>query len=438
VPRTSPEPLHLVVASRAVAPQHGFGGLERAVAHKLRHLARLGVRMTVFTQPPHPGAPPREDFAGLVAWREVPYWTAPVRPRRNSIPDRLLNYGAFVRALGLGIADLARRERVDAVHAQGLAGVGYARELLAAGRSIADAARGLSDTVPFTSPRAADDPLPPLVFNPQGLEEFGGRNRAKHLAYAPFRRGLRLSAAAAAVTISTDRALDPVVARHLHLPPGKIVTIPNGVDVAQLDALVRPALVRALRERERLDASPLTLASVARLERNKGLREALAALALLRDRLPPGWRWLIVGRGSEEGRLRALIGEYGFGRNVALLGARSDEEVQALLESVDLFLVPSLYEGSSLVALEAMAHRLPLVATRAGGLPDKALPGVNGFLAAPGSAASLRAALAAALDARAGWPAYGARSRAIVEREFDWPRLAERYLALYEALRARR
>ena len=45
------ESLHIVVATRAVAPQHGYGGLERAVAHHVRHLVRLGARLTVFTQP---------------------------------------------------------------------------------------------------------------------------------------------------------------------------------------------------------------------------------------------------------------------------------------------------------------------------------------------------------------------------------------------------
>lgn len=439
--RRSPGPLHVVVASRAVAPQHGFGGLERAVAHKLRHMARRGVRITVFTQPPHPGAPPPEDFDGLVSWREVPYWTSPLRPRRNSIPDRLLNYGRFVRALGREIAALARRERVDAVHAQGLAGAGYAQLLRVEGRrsQVADFATTSQGREPrVNAAHLQSSPLPPLVFNPQGLEEFGGRNWAKRLAYTPFRRGLRLSAAMAAATISTDRSLDALVARHLRLPPERIVTIPNGVDVALLDALVRPGLVREMRERERLAASPLALASVARLERNKGLREALLALARLRDRLPPGWRWLIVGRGSEEAPLRALIAAHGLGANVSLLGALPDDELHSLLESVDLFLVPSLYEGSSLVALEGMVHRLPVVATTTGGLPDKVRPGHNGFLAAPGSPDSLRDALAAALDARAAWPAYGARGRALVEAEFDWRRLVERYLELYEALRAGR
>src|SRR5438477_10480033 len=157
--------LHVVVATRAVAPQHGHGGLEKAAAYHLRHLARRGVRLTVFTQPPYSGAPPSDLPPGAVAWREVPYRSAPLPLRRNSIPDRLLHYGAFARRVGRAIAALARRERVDVVHAHGLAGAGYAREI---GREGAARAR---------DGRAGDGRLPPLVLNPHGLEEFSRRNR---------------------------------------------------------------------------------------------------------------------------------------------------------------------------------------------------------------------------------------------------------------------
>jgi glycosyltransferase involved in cell wall biosynthesis len=273
------------------------------------------------------------------------------------------------------------------------------------------------------------------VLNPHGLEEFVAPSRAKRLAYAPFRRGLRATAAAATRVISTDRALDEAVSRHLRVPASRIVTIPNGVDVAALDALVEPALVREARERYRLAGAPLTIATVARLERNKGLREALLALAGLRNRLPEGWRWLVVGAGSEERELRRTIARLGLEGTVQLLGALADRELHNLLDCADLFLVPSLYEGSSLAALEGMVHRLPVVATATGGLPDKVVPGETGYLAPPGDVAGLREALASALAGRDAWAGLGARGRALVEAEFDWSRLAGRYLDLYRSLR---
>ena len=243
---------------------------------------------------------------------------------------------------------------------------------------------------------------------------------------------------ASAAVIATDRALVGPIQRQLGVPAERLALIPNGVELAALDALVHPTLIRELRARYVLDTSPLIMVSIARLERNKGLREGVAALALLRDRLPAGWRWLIVGQGTEESALRSAIDQADLARNITLTGALPDAETQSLLATSDLCLVPSLYEGSSLTALEALGRSLPVVATPVGGLPDKVLPGQTGFLAAHPTPADFATALTAALDARDAWPEYGARARALVEREFDWATLGEKYLELYLGLTGRR
>ncbi len=103
-------------------------------------------------------------------------------------------------------------------------------------------------------------------------------------------------------------------------------------------------------------------------------------------------------------------------------------------EAASIFVHPTLYEGSSLVTLEAMAHRKPVIATRAGGLPDKVRPGVNGWLVEPGDAPALAGAIREALQARARLSDLGARSRDIVEREFSWEQLVDRQIAVYEEL----
>ena len=435
--------LHIVVAGRAVAPQHGFGGLERATAYHLRALARRGVRLAVFTQPPDSNQPAPDDFDGQVTWHTIPYRRRALPLRANSIPDRLLHYPPFSRALGAAIIDLCRRERVDVVHAHGLAGLGYAEEqsVVRGPWSVAKTATGerqMPSRV-FAPLRTTDHgprtSLPPLVLNPHGLEEFSRRDRAKWLAYAPFRWGMRRVARAAAAVIATDRALVAPIERALVVPPARIALIPNGVDLVELDALTRPALTAELRARYRLDAAPLVLVSVARLERNKGLHDGLAALAAIRDELPAGWRWLIVGRGSEAAALRAASAEAGFAANVAFVSALPDAEVQSLLAAADLALIPSRYEGSSLTALEALARGLPVVATAVGGLPDKVIPGETGFLAPPADPLALAATLRAALAARAAWPALGEGGRRLVTDRFSWDALAEQYLTLYRDLR---
>jgi glycosyltransferase involved in cell wall biosynthesis len=75
-----------------------------------------------------------------------------------------------------------------------------------------------------------------------------------------------------------------------------------------------------------------------------------------------------------------------------------------------------------------------VVASRAGGLPDKVRPGENGWLVEPGDAAALASALEDALADRARLTAMGDKSRAIVEQEFAWSVLVDQQIALYEQL----
>ena len=132
----------------------------------------------------------------------------------------------------------------------------------------------------------------------------------------------------------------------------------------------------------------IVLLSVGRLEENKGfhhLAAALGALAAHGGRLPEGrWRWIVIGEGPFRGRLEDAIREANLGSAAMLVGRAEDKDLHAWYEAATLFVHPTLYEGSSLVTLEAMAHRRAVVATNAGGLPDKVKPGVNGWLVEPG------------------------------------------------------
>jgi glycosyltransferase involved in cell wall biosynthesis len=99
-----------------------------------------------------------------------------------------------------------------------------------------------------------------------------------------------------------------------------------------------------------------------------------------------------------------------------------------LVASADLFLNPTLYEGSSLVTLEAMAHGVPIVATSAGGIPDKIREGETGWVAPPGNAEALAAALRRWLAATRGEQRRrGEAARRLCETRFDWSVAAERW-----------
>ncbi|HJO39551.1 MAG: glycosyltransferase family 4 protein [Vicinamibacterales bacterium] len=418
-----PEDLHVIVLARAVYPLHPVGGLERHVYDLVRHLLKRSVRVTVVTRPPRDGAGelPGDVETGRLEWRFVPYWTFPFAGRRGTtILDRISAYPYFGWRAGRVAADLVRQGGVHVVHGLGASVFGYAWARR----------RDRLGTVP-------------LIFNPQGLEEFGAtdpsRAPLKVIAYRPLQMVVRACASAADRIIATDRSLRPTVLAHLGVPDRRVSVVPNAVDLDACERLAGPDEGRIMRSDLGVGADEAVLLSVARLEQNKGLDVLARALARVAARASTGahpprpWRWVLIGDGPDRSRLTRLVGELGLGSRTTMLGRVSDATLHAWYEAATLFVHPTLYEGSSLVTLEAMAHRRPVVATRAGGLPDKVVPGETGWLVSPGDAEALADALAEALalSATDGLAKMGAAGRELVERSFSWDAVTDRLLALY-------
>ena len=416
----------ILMLARAVHPWHGVGGLERHVGDLTRHLLARGVRVTLVTPPARAAgagaaAGGRDELAGnRLTAHAVPYRTFPGAGRRGTtILDRVTAYPLFGWRAGRLAAGLVGRGLADLVHGHGASALGYARARI----------RDPLETVPF-------------VFNPHGLEEFGAtdpsRAPLKRLAYRPLRAAVRACARAADRVLATDEALVPVVRRHLPVSARAVRVVPNAVDLERLDALGASAAGGAGDLRRSIGGAEqdALLVSVGRLEANKGFHVLIDALArLAADRRgPPRWRQVIIGDGPRRRALERRIAGAGLAGRVRLLGRAPDEAAHAWLAAATLFVHPTLYEGSSLVTLEAMAHRRAVVASAAGGVPDKVTPGVTGWLAPPGDAAALAGALRTALASRARLPAMGAAGRAVVERKFSWTAATDRLLALYEEL----
>jgi glycosyltransferase involved in cell wall biosynthesis len=216
-------------------------------------------------------------------------------------------------------------------------------------------------------------------------------------------------------------------------------TIPNALDLRTVDALADPAAVGDLRARHGVGPTERVLLSAGRLEASKGFHVLLRALAAVRDHGALDgrpWRWVMLGDGPYRPMLERLVEELELEKHAHLLGRVPDRELHAWHELSTLFLHPTLYEGSSLVTLEAMAHRRAVVASAAGGIPDKVRPGENGWLVAPGDASALAAAISGAISDPARLAQYGLNGRAIVEREFSWSAAGDATVALYRELLA--
>jgi len=414
--------LHVVLLTRAVFPLHGSGGLERHVHDLVRHLAGRGVRVTVITRPPTVGATESlntlGESHGRVSARFVPYRTFPFAGRRGTtVLDRSTAYPWFGWRAGRLAARLVRAGGIQIVHGFGASSLGYARARR----------RDPLGTVPF-------------VFNPQGLEEFGAtdptRARLKRVAYWPLRGAVRACARVADQVIATDRVLLPVVLKSLPVTCARVRVVPNAIDLAELDRFADESAADTLRRRLGLREGEPLLLSVGRIEESKGFQVLVEALARLDTDGGTaagrrGWRWVLVGDGSYRARLERAVRTAGLADRVTLTGRIGEAELHAWYEAASLFVHPTLYEGSSLVTLEAMAHRRAVIATRAGGLPDKVKPGVNGWLVEPGDAGRLTHAIREALGASSRLAGMGDAGRAIVEREFSWTTATDRLLELY-------
>lgn len=161
------------------------------------------------------------------------------------------------------------------------------------------------------------------------------------------------------------------------LPAERIEVIYNGVDTA---AFARCEATRAaVRAELRLGPADFAVMQVARLNALKDHATAIRAIALLHARCPSA-RLILVGDGELRGDLERLVAELHVGHCVEFLGTRSD--VPRLLQAADALLLSSISEGIPLTLVEAMLTRVPVVATRVGGVPEVIEDGVTGLLAA--------------------------------------------------------
>jgi glycogen(starch) synthase len=158
----------------------------------------------------------------------------------------------------------------------------------------------------------------------------------------------------------------------------------------------------------------------------KGLDTLLEAFALLvRER--PGLEMRMAGRGKDAERVAAMARELGVDGSLRMLGAVSEAERQALFAGAAVQLMPSRFEGFGMVAAEAMAAGVPLVAAAAGSLPEVVDAPRGGLTVPAGDARALADAAAGLLDDPARREALSASARTSAER-FRWDAVAADHL----------
>lgn len=228
----------------------------------------------------------------------------------------------------------------------------------------------------------------------------------------------------AIIAVSPDER-EHIVA--IGIPDGKVHCVVNGIAaLTGGNSLDASACGRAFaREQLVLAADAVVVGYLGRLSRQKNPRLLLDAFARLGCRA--NVRLAIAGDGELEKPMRAAAGELAIADRVHWLGHRPAAEV---LPALDVFALPSRYEGMPYVLLEALAAGLPIVATDVGGVRLTVRDGENGYIVSqpcPDEFARATEKLIGSPDQRA---RFGAVSRSLAS-EFTIDRMVEQTLAVY-------
>lgn len=244
------------------------------------------------------------------------------------------------------------------------------------------------------------------------------------------RRALaRVLAVATSRTIACGREVGRTMVESERIPARKMVVIPNGIDLRRFAAADR----MSLRSELGVPEGRILLGVVGRLHAQKGHLDLLEALAALPGGIT-GWTCVIAGSGPLEGAIKDRILELGLQDRVRLIGQRDD--MPDVLAALDVFVMPSRWEGLPMALLEAMTFRLPIVATRVGSIPDVIDENRNGILVPPADPPALSAALHRLVTEPASRERLGREARESVERVYNAELTAKAYEDLYRELLA--
>jgi glycosyltransferase involved in cell wall biosynthesis len=208
---------------------------------------------------------------------------------------------------------------------------------------------------------------------------------------------------------------------------GKVAVVANAVDVESYPSTVDREEVRA-----RLGFGPAdhVMTMVGTFKRQKGHRYLIRATAEVAPRWPQ-LHIVLVGDGELRPAIKAQVEEAGVAHRVHFLGSRRD--VPELLAASDSFVLPSLWEGLSVALVEAMASKLPVIATAVSGTSQVVVDGVTGWLVPPADPTSLARVMTELISDPARAARMGAAGRERVAASFSAQAQAEQLAALFRS-----
>ncbi|WP_454232368.1 glycosyltransferase family 4 protein [Mycolicibacterium fortuitum] len=393
------------------------GGQGVYVRYLSRGLAELGHDVEVFSGQPYPeGLDPRVKLTkvpSLDLYREPDPFRVPkpseIRDRIDALELATMWSAGFPepRTFTMRVARILaeRRDEFDVVHDN--------QSLGSALLKIAESGLPVVATVhhPITRDRVVEIAAAKWWRKPLVRRWYGFAEMQKKVA----RKIPEL------LTVSSSSAAD--IEQDFGVTPDQLHIVPLGVDTE----LFRPAEQRVRGRIIAIASADVPLKGVSHL------LHAVARLRVARD-----LDVQLVSKLEPNGPTEKLIAELGISDIVHSSSGLSDEELAALLASAEVACIPSLYEGFSLPAVEAMASGTPIVATRAGALPE--VVGDDGAcarLVRPADVDELTSVLGELLDSPSERRKLGAAGRQRALDVFSWESVAAQTVSVYEMARAR-
>ncbi|WP_405569219.1 glycosyltransferase family 4 protein [Streptomyces sp. NBC_01167] len=382
------------------------GGQGVYVRHLSRELARLGHSVEVIGAQPYPvldEGVPLTELPSLDLYRSPDPFRTPRRGEYRDWIDALevatMWTGGFPEPLTFSLRArrhlLARRGEFDVVHDNQTLGYGLLGEL------------GAPLVTTIHHPITVDRQLE--------LDAADGRRRRLSVRrWYGFTRMQKRVARRLPSVLTVSGTSQQEIVEHLGVRRDRIEVVHIGADTDLFSP--NPAVAEVPGRIVTTSSADVPL---------KGLVHLVEALAKLRTEHPAA-HLVVVGKRAEDGPVAQLIERYGLQDAVEFVKGITDAELVDLVRSAQVACVPSLYEGFSLPAAEAMATGTPLVATTGGAIPEVAGPDGESCLAVPpGDAGALAAALGRLLGDPELRARLGAGGRARVLSRFTWARAAQ-------------
>ena len=228
--------------------------------------------------------------------------------------------------------------------------------------------------------------------------------------------------------IAVSNALAENVCFHENIPKDKMSVVYNGVDLRNFEMILDCNAAKAALH---LDIKEPVVGVIARLIPQKGVQHFLKMAEIVSKKLP-GCQFLIIGSGPQRDALVDQAYAMGIEARIIFCGYRKD--IPMMLPIINVLVIPSLSEGLSITALEAMASRRPIIAYNTGGLSELIINEKTGLAVKKGDINSLASGVLELLIHRQKAERLGNTARQLVEEKFTLDKMIADTEKVYENL----